>query len=181
VAEPQNTADKLPTRQNFEELVRRANGGDQKAIQELRSLLQNTPELWEGLGDLSNHSQHGLIMAIGGKNQLLLAAIQRKVEQLQKDLLGPDPSALERLLVGRVIVSYLEVEYLTVKYPADGAANLATSRFAVAAKSGAQRRFDASIKSLTLVRERLPAIERANRELRKDRRKVIRLPSRVSA
>jgi hypothetical protein len=176
-----NTCEKLLSREGFEGLVQRANGGDQVAIQDLRSILQNRPELVDHLANITSHALLALIRAIAGTNQLVHASLEMKMEQLQTELLGPNPSTLERLLVGRVVVSYLETEYLTAKYAADGTGNLATAKFAVQAKLAAQRRFESAVKSLMLVRERLPAIERANRELRRDRKKVIRLPARASA
>ena len=170
-----------PTQADFAALVRLANGGDEEAEKRLRELVHNWPEFWQKIGDVSKIAQTAFFKAIAGKNKMLLASIERKVEDLQGELLGPAPSALEKVLVGRIIVSLLEVEYVTAKYSADDGANIATAKLAIQLKTAAQRRFDASVKSLMLVRERLPVIERANRELKRDRRKVIRIPERVSA
>ena len=165
----------------FAELVRRANAGEERAVSDLRAILHDRPQVWRRLADLSQHAELALIRAIAGKNKLLATSLENKLAELRSELLGSNPSTLEKLLVGRVVVSFLEVEFATMKFPADEAANLPTAKFAIQLKAGAQRRFDAAVKSLLLVRERLPAIERANRQLQKERRKIIRLPKRVSA
>ena len=169
----------LPTRQGFDAIVKSANGGDENALSQLRTLLDSHPQLWTAVGDLTQHAILAMIRAIANGSALVSESLQRKANELRCDLLGDRPSALEKLAAERVLVCWLESQFLEAKFASDSGQNLATARYVALAKSRAQQRFDSSMKSLLLIREKQPAIERANRDLARERKRIIRLPTRA--
>jgi hypothetical protein len=82
-------------------------------------------------------------------------ALQKRVEEMEQELLGPQPSALERTVVERIVVCWLQVQF----------AETACVEHFEDSKSGpwqrrldqAQRRHLAAVKTLATIRALLPA------------------------
>jgi hypothetical protein len=98
----------------IEELVRRARAGDESVADQLQCILDRHPEIWHQLGDLAGHAERTWLSLYAGKDFAIRASAERKVAALRTDLLGVFPSALERLLVDRIIASWLRVAHLTL-------------------------------------------------------------------
>src|SRR4051812_48843084 len=96
-------------------LLLRAQGGDLACLPELRALLDQRRELWERAGDLAQHAELSMLRLVAGTNLLALEAVQRKLAELKAELAGPNPSPLERLLVDRVGVCWLQVHHLDLQ------------------------------------------------------------------
>src|SRR5262245_52882221 len=79
-------------------LLERAKTGDLSVLPQLRRMLDESPEIWRGYGDLSLQAQGALVKLAGGNNLLLCESLMRKVEALKAELMGESPSPLERLL-----------------------------------------------------------------------------------
>ena len=47
----------MPNQEEFAELVRRANAGDDNALAMMRQTLDSNPEIWESVGNLATHAQ----------------------------------------------------------------------------------------------------------------------------
>jgi hypothetical protein len=90
-------------------LLPAANAGDPAALAELRAVLGTTPRLWRELGDLGRQGEAALIRIAAGSNPVAKDAIIRKLDALRREVAGPDPSPLERLLADRVAVGWLRV------------------------------------------------------------------------
>ncbi len=91
-------------------LVKRAEKGDPKALAAIQEHLDAHPELWERYGNVAAAAEHSLISA-GFKGALREEAILRKLAAMRAELAGPWPSPLERLLVDRVVICWLQVHY----------------------------------------------------------------------
>src|SRR5262249_26467534 len=93
----QGTAD-----EELKKVLRRAEQGDLTVLEQLRRLLDETPQLWQQFGDLALQAEGATVKLVGGGNLLLCECLLRKVADLKAELAGPAASALERLLAQRV-------------------------------------------------------------------------------
>ncbi len=140
------------------QLLDRAGRGDDTCLPELRQLLDERPEIWRTLGDLARHAELSLLRLVAGDNLLAQECVQRRLQALKAELLGPEPAPLERLLVDRVAVSWLQVHGLDLelagldKGKATGPVGFSAQR----RLDSAQRRYLAAIKQLAMVRKLLP-------------------------
>jgi hypothetical protein len=138
-------------------LLERARQGDDEALSALRALLDGTPGLWEQVGDLARLAEQSWIALIAGPDPLLREALERRVEALQVEIAGPDPSPLVRLLARRVVATWLQVQQAdalsaqAVNLPIRQAAYLDRRQDA------AHRRHLAALSALATVRRLLPA------------------------
>jgi hypothetical protein len=143
------------TRARLESLVQRAQQGDENVLPELRQVLDAHPEFWQRCGDLALQAQTAWLQLVSGKDLLLRESLQRKLEQTKAELAGTDPSVLERLLVQRVLSTWLQAEYADAMYarakPNSSARHQALQR----RQNSAQQRHLQAIKMLVTVRKLL--------------------------
>ena len=93
----------------MQQLLVRANQGDITCLTELREILDNNPELWRKVGDLAQHAELTMLTIASERNLLIQESMQRKLAEMKENLAGPNPSPLERLLVDRIAISWLQV------------------------------------------------------------------------
>ena len=112
-------AAKAPTTPDLDErqreylaLVRRAEQGDQPALEGLRALYDQMPALWEATGNLAKQAEYSWIKTAMGKNLAGQEALERKAKALRSELAGQAPSPLEALLVERIIACWLQLNYV---------------------------------------------------------------------
>ena len=79
--------------------------------------------------------------------------IRDEAEVLRKDLLGDDPTPLERLLVDRIVVTWLQVQYCDFNYGVRKDLSVAQSEHASRYQDRVQRRHLAACKALAQVRK----------------------------
>jgi hypothetical protein len=101
-------------REEMIRLVKRARRGSEKCVPVVRELLKDPAKVDVLGGDLATQAQLALVHAAAGKDLAFREALARKLELLRQELAGPDPTPLERLLVERVVASWLWVHYLEV-------------------------------------------------------------------
>jgi hypothetical protein len=99
------------TPEQHADLRRRAEAGDVDALGELVYLHHDIDDLAIDPGDLAASAEHDLIVQAEGTMQAQ-ADIARYLAKMRTDLDGPNPSALERLLVDCVVTLWLHVAYL---------------------------------------------------------------------
>src|SRR4051812_13295909 len=87
--------------QEFEELVKLANTGDQQAIASLRRVLDANPEIWQTAGELSHFVEADIIATLAKGDRLVLESVKRRAEEMRHELLGLGASPLEKLAVKR--------------------------------------------------------------------------------
>lgn len=151
--------------EEFDSLVKSANSGCEQSLRRLREVLDENPAIWQRVGDVGKHAEHAIIRAIAGENKLISASIEKKLDQMRRELLEDNPSLLEQLAVQRVLACYLECEFIDSRRQPDATTHLPTARYVLKLKDSSQRRFDAAMKSLVLIKEKLPAIQAANLRL----------------
>lgn len=102
-----------------------------------------------------------MIASVAGSNVAIKEATQIQMAKLRRELLGPDPSPLERLLVERVVCCWIAVNgYETRHAQKAGDMTIPQSEYHQRLTDRAHRRFLSSVKSLAQVRRlALPAIQ----------------------
>jgi hypothetical protein len=150
---PALPANQLPapafTLESATALILRAQAGDAARLPELRRLLDR-PGLAEAFTSLAGHVRAALLKMVAGNNLLQRELIAREIDQLKAELLGPAPTAVERLLAERVAVGWLQVQEADLRL----AAARADERSDVLQRRSdhAHRRFLAALRALAAVR-----------------------------
>jgi hypothetical protein len=155
-----STATTTPPKQDeilerLQQLVRRAEGGDETALPELRVALDANPWCWQRYGDLAQESMAAWLQLIAGPNLMLHESTRRKAEQLRAELAGPQPAPLERLLVERTVSCWLQTHYADAAYAQLKGATPAQHTAALRRQNSAQQRYLQAVKALATVRKLL--------------------------
>lgn len=139
------------------DLFAKARAGDAAAAEAVRGLI--AARGWvEWIGDLGRQATRQLIRTTAGGDPVWVAGVTEKANALRRELVGPNPSALDDLLARRVVngwvaVHALELE-LAIRTPADRRARDYLDR----ALTRAQKRMTDAARELTRVRRlALPA------------------------
>jgi hypothetical protein len=152
---PQGQKTDLPTGDDLNRLLQRAEKGDLTVLPLLRRVLDEFPAIWEGYGDLSLQAQGALVKLAGGNNLLLCESLMRKLSALRSELVGESPSALEKLLAGRIALSWLQVSYYDALLAQTRQCSPAQLKLLQHQQDAAHRRYLATIKTLATVRKLL--------------------------
>ena len=149
--------DTSPTRDDFESLVKKANGGNKAALVELRRVLDDNPHIWRAVGNLALHARMALARTVADGDELVYDSLMRYAYELETELLGPSPTMLERLVVQRVVACWLETNYAALSGPELTGTVGREAKLALQIRDSADRRLNAAIKSYTLVKKLRPA------------------------
>ena len=103
-----------PYTPELRELVERAGYGDETALPELRQLLDNTPDLWQQLGDAGKHVETAWVKLLSGGNLLTQECLHREAERRRIELLGDDPTPIERHLIETIVASWLQLRHAEI-------------------------------------------------------------------
>src|SRR4051794_11835823 len=93
---PFATPPEPPVAVELRALVQQAQGGDPTALPRIRQILDDHPEVWQHLGDLSALAERAWITVLSADHPLAVEAMKRTVQQMRADLVGEHP--LEKLL-----------------------------------------------------------------------------------
>jgi hypothetical protein len=105
-----------PEQEHLEALVTRARQGDESVLPELRQHLDRHPQVWQTCGNLAAHAQAAWLNLVGGADLVIKESVRRQLDQRQQELAGPRPTALESLLVQRVLAALVQVNYIDIIY-----------------------------------------------------------------
>lgn len=135
-------------------LIERAQRGDESTLPVIRKIVERPEGVALLHGDLAVQAEQSLVKVMGGKNLAYREAITRKLEMLRAELLGENPTPVERLLVERAVACWLQVQEADIRY----AQNQGTMSFKQAdcherRIDAANRRYLAALKTLALVRK----------------------------
>lgn len=147
-----------PRRPPLDQLIERAQDGDLSALPDLRRWLVQEPALWQQCGDLAKHAELAWLRLVAGKNLVLQESMPRKLAEMKSKLGGAEPTALERLLVERIVICWLQVHHADVEAASGqraSAAHPATAEQLRKRIASAQRFYLQAIKQLALVRKLL--------------------------
>src|SRR4051794_35160217 len=96
-------------------LLVRSAAGDRSVLPQLRAVFDERPGLWQRLGNLAAHVEAGWIGLIAGPNLAMTESLQRTVEAMKRELAGPAPSPLEKLLVDRIVAVWLQAHQADIE------------------------------------------------------------------
>ncbi|MGO9177859.1 MAG: hypothetical protein ACLQBX_16485 [Candidatus Limnocylindrales bacterium] len=97
-------------------LVERADRGDQTALPGVRQIFDAVPGIWESYGDLATQAQNALIAVVAGRSPLTREGLRKKLASTRAELEGPNASPLEKLLVERIVTSWLQCHQADLAY-----------------------------------------------------------------
>jgi hypothetical protein len=146
-------------------LLEGAHKGDKEVLPKIREALDEAPELARIFVDLSQEAERSLIRHISGDNLLVQEALPRQLEAMRKELVDPNPSPLERLLIERVVASWLQVRYFEAHYAKNlPNLNVVQSEYLQKRIDRAHKRHLSAIRTLAQVRNKLlkPTIAQLN-------------------
>jgi hypothetical protein len=156
VSESFQVPDEPPVVEDLNSLVKRAREGDETALPKLRELLDTRPELWQYFGNIAAHAKEAWLRVISGDDLALKESTARKAEDLARELAGPEPTVIERLLAERATLCWLQIHHAD----ALAAQSLSQSRqlgdFWAKRQAGAHRRYLTALAALVAVRRLLP-------------------------
>jgi hypothetical protein len=148
--------DSPPVVEDVSLLVQRAREGDETVLPQLREMLDTRTELWQHFGNLAAHAQEVWIQLVSGDDLALKESTARKAEDLMRELAGPEPTVIERLLAERAVLCWMQLAHAD----ALAAQSLSQSRhlgdFWAKRQAGAHRRYLASLAALVTLRRLLP-------------------------
>ena len=161
-----NTALELPerTRERLKELrglADRAEAGDPEARRELRKAVhESSPEVVARAADIAKRGQKVLISTAAGKDPLVEEALLTRLDLMRAEIAGEDPTALEQILIARIVSLWLLVEtldalvsvQLCTDLPPEKCAPMSYLRYVFKWQESASRRYLAAIKTLIQVR-----------------------------
>ncbi len=142
------------------DLVARAENGDASTLGEIRELLAR-PSAADALGgDLAHQAIRTLVEKMFGQNLLAKEAVLRKLEQLRTELTQENSTGIEKLLIERIVASWLHLHHLEMCYARQDHQSLLLATYYQKAISMAQKRYLHAIKSLSDVRKlALPVLQ----------------------
>jgi hypothetical protein len=155
------TNDSIPkTPEEIRQVLKRAQDGDTKALPVLRKLLAE-PEIVDICGgDLAQQAERSLINAAAGTNLCFNEAMIRKTENLRKELAGPSPTPLERLLVERIVTCWLHLHIVQIRFVQNTSLSLPQADYHQRELDHCHRRYLSAIKTLATVRKlALPVLQ----------------------
>ena len=148
--------DEPPVVEDLNLLVQRARKGDETVLPQLRKMLDTQPELWQYFGNIAAHAKEAWLRVISGDDLALKESTARKAEDLMRELAGPEPSVVEKLLAERAVLCWMQLAHAD----ALAAQSLSQSKhlgdFWAKRQAGAHRRFMTSLAALVTLRRLLP-------------------------
>ena len=146
--------------QELMDLTGRAQQGDRSALPGLREVLKDPVMVNLFGGNLAYEAQMTLIDKFSGKNLLFRETLTHKLESLRDELSGANPTALERLLVERIVTCWLHLHHMETNYVRRDNMRLELAAYFQRSLTAAQKRYLAAIKMLAVVRKlALPVLQ----------------------
>jgi hypothetical protein len=139
-------------------VIGRAKKGDTAALPRLRELLDTHPILWQRYGDLASQAERLWVDLAAGPDQYLRECLLRQAEAMRQELAGADAGPVERLLVERVVLTWLQLHYFDA-ITAQAAAKDEPPKLALyrgKRQAQAHRAYLSAVAALTTLRRLLP-------------------------
>jgi len=145
----------VPYSEAMRSLLERGQRGDASVLSPLRELLDERPELWQRLGNLTGHVEEALLDVAAGKSLLARESIRRRMEALRAELSVPPPTPVEKLLIDRIVVCWAQCNLADLDDLQKTRSGTPQSFHAVRRLNGIQSRLLAAVKQLVVVRKLL--------------------------
>ena len=148
----ENTRVDSPALLQLHDLVQRGMQGDREVLPALRTFLETEPALWREVGTCVVEVERTWMQLLTGEDLVAREILLRQLQALKEEVGGPASTPLERLLVDRIALCWLQVQQADLL-----AARQVSQRAAWVEQrqDRAQARFLAAIKALAQVRKLL--------------------------
>lgn len=141
------------TTEGIRALLKRTHAGDQTTLPIVRKMLENSAYITMFGGDLAEQVVYSFSEAMCGKNLSFREAILRKLEVMRAELLGDNPTPIERLLAERIAACWLQVQDAEMRYAqSQGNLGIRQADYHQRRMDATNRRFLAAVKALALSR-----------------------------
>jgi hypothetical protein len=97
--------------EEMQALLKKANGGDAEAIQQLHTFVKNNPEIWKVVGNMGLHAKTAWIELIAGSDRLMVESLNGTFVERVSSLMTDTGSPLERMSAERVALTWLSCNY----------------------------------------------------------------------
>jgi hypothetical protein len=142
------------------DIVIDAHEGDDKALSRVKAILEEVPKLANIFADLAKEAEQAVIKRVSGKDPLVEEALPIKLKAMREELHGPTPSALERLVIERIVACWLQLQYAEIVYAQNlGKLSIPQSEYHQRRLDRLHRRYLTSVKSLAQIRKMGPAVQ----------------------
>jgi hypothetical protein len=142
-----------PLSEKLKAVLKQATDNNPKAVAQLRKFLNDHPEFWKVCGDVAGATRAGWIGLLAGENAMLREATLRQLDALKSELEGEHPTAMERLLVERILATYLHVTHADANANPGDKALIKEAAFAVHRQDQAHRRHLSALAALATYRK----------------------------
>lgn len=95
----------------IQDVTARAQAGDQAVLPRLRELLGEFPQMAEGFGNLATQAEGIWVRLVAGSDLYMQETLLSKIAALRQELTDGSPNPVLKLLVDRVIMSWMSVSY----------------------------------------------------------------------
>ena len=133
------------------EVYAKARAGEEGAVKRVGELIRQRGWV-DWVGDIGRLATRNLIAEATCDDEVWRAGIEEKVKAMNEELLGPNPSILERLLVRRVVNGWVTVHALELELAVRPPANLRNKAYLDTAIGRAQKRMTQAIGELARLR-----------------------------
>ena len=148
--------DEPPVVEDLNSLVKRARKGDETVLPQLRELLDTRPELWQHFGNLAGHAREAWLRVISADDLALKESTARKAEDLMRELAGPEPSVVEKLLAERAVLCWMQLAHADALAAQSLSQSRQHSDFWAKRQAGAHRRYLSSLAALVTLKRFVP-------------------------
>lgn len=138
-------------------LTEQANEGAPGSLDALRDFLRKHPEVEQHVGDLARHAETAWVHLLADGNTLIHEAVQRRLTALKAELAGEHPTPLERMLVEHVGIAFLANQHATIAEASSSGGTIQQAALRLRRAESAQKRYLAAVKTLSVLRARVPA------------------------
>jgi len=135
------------------DLLKRAAIGDTATVPAIRRLLENPENIEMFGGNLARCAQRSFVDAISSKDISVREAIHAKLAGMRKELLGEKPTAVEVLLVERIVACWLQVQDAEIRTAQAKDMTFKQADFHQRRMDATSKRYLSAIKALALVRK----------------------------
>lgn len=160
------TKEELETRRDtltsLKELTQKAEKGDIKAVFGLRDILRESPDLaWRFMDYGKLAEWHFIERMTKEKDFASKESLTRQLAAMREEIAGENPSPLERLLVERVVATWLQVQLFEGMYAAGMEKNMGIKQGNYLQKliDRAHRHHLSAIRTLAQIRKMGPAVQ----------------------
>jgi hypothetical protein len=147
-------------RKALRDVIERAQDGDKSVLPALQRALKEEPKISGIFVDLASSLESSLVRKMANGDLMVEECVPHNLKEMKKELAGDDPLPLEKLLVERIAVCWLELQYFEILYAQNmGNISIVQSEHHQKRLDKAHKRYLSSIRTLAQIRKMGPAVQ----------------------